>query len=252
MAHPSEVERFEARDAAQADARRAEAPDAREGATAPVILIPAVGWAIIGLAIFALFAALAIARVFVVPVIMAFLLSLVFSPVCRWSRRRGMPEPLSALVIVTSLLVGLGFITFWLALPVAGWLEDAPEIAREAEAKLRGLSGYAEAVTEASRQLEAAAGTAEAGEDAPIEVVVAEDGPLATVALGAPLIVAQTAFILILLFFILASGSLFYERLIQAMPTLAEKKRALQIAYDIEKDVSRYLFAITLINAGLG
>lgn len=54
------------------------------------------------------------------------------------------------------------------------------------------------------------------------------------------------------MFFILASGSLFYERLVRVMPTLKEKKKALKIAYDIERDVSRYLLAITAINAGLG
>ncbi|KIT17061.1 AI-2E family transporter [Jannaschia aquimarina] len=212
----------------------------------------AVGWAIIVLAILAVLAALAVARVFVVPVIMAFLLALVFSPLCRWFRRRGVPEPVAALAIVLGLLAGLAATSFSLALPVSGWLEDAPGIAREAERKLRVLAGYAEAVSEAGRQIEEAAASGEGTEAAPVEVVIAEQGPLTTVALGAPLIVAQTVFVLILTFFILASGSLFYERLVRVMPTLTEKKRALQIAYDIERDVSRYLLSITVINAGLG
>ncbi|MFQ6550275.1 AI-2E family transporter [Aestuariibius sp. 2305UL40-4] len=212
----------------------------------------AVGWAIIGLAVLALLTALAIAQVFIVPVIMAFLLALVFSPLCRWSQRRGVPEPLSALVIVVGLLTALAATTLSLALPVTGWLEDAPSIAREAERKLRGLMGVAETVTDAGRQIEEAATAGDGAEGAPIEVVVAEEGPLTTIALGAPLVVAQTIFIMILTFFILASGSLFYERLVHVMPTMTEKKRALQIAYDIERDVSRYLLSITAINAGLG
>ncbi|WP_299794403.1 AI-2E family transporter [uncultured Marivita sp.] len=212
----------------------------------------AVGWAIIGLALLALLAALAIARVFIVPVIMAFLLALVFSPLCRWFRRRGVPEPLSALLIVVSLLAALAVTSYTLALPATGWLEDAPSIAREAERKLRGFMGVAEAVTDAGREIEEAATGGDEAEDAPIEVVVAEEGPLTTIALDAPLIVAQTIFIMILMFFILASGSLFYERLVRVMPTMTEKKRALQIAYDIERDVSRYLLSITAINAGLG
>ena len=66
------------------------------------------------------------------------------------------------------------------------------------------------------------------------------------------MVAAQVVLVLILVYFVLASGSLFYERLVEVMPTFADKKRAISIAYDIEREVSRYLLSITLINAGLG
>ena len=43
-------------------------------------------WAVIILAVLAVFAALAMARSFLVPVILAFLLALVFRALCRWLR----------------------------------------------------------------------------------------------------------------------------------------------------------------------
>ncbi|MDU8942469.1 AI-2E family transporter [Ovoidimarina sediminis] len=216
-----------------------------------------VGWAVIGLGLLALVGALAIARVFLVPVILAFLLALVFSPVCRAARRRGIPEPVTALGIVLLLLLGIFATTVSIAVPASGWIDDAPAITREVERKLRVLAGYAEAFTEAGKQIENAAesatgGAAEAGADEPVKVEVAEQGPLTTIALSAPLIVAQTVFVLILMFFVLASGSLFYERLVGVMPTFADKKKAIQIAYEIEREVSRYLLSVTTINAGLG
>ena len=61
-------------------------------------------WAIVVLALLALITAFALAREFLVPVLMAFLLALVFSPMCRWLRRRGIPEPVSATVIVAALI----------------------------------------------------------------------------------------------------------------------------------------------------
>lgn len=225
-----------------------ETPDA-----APVRkLHDAAAFSLVGVGILALLAALAVARVFIVPILLAFLLALVFSPLCRWFRRRGVPEPISALVIVAGLAAGLIGLSLSLAQPVSGWVDDAPSIVREVELKLRTLAGYAEAMGEVSRQIDDAAATTTGGDDTAVEVVIAEQGPLTTVALGAPLIVAQTVFTMILMFFILASGSMFYERLVRVMPTLTEKKKALQIAYDIERDVSRYLLAITAINAGLG
>ena len=43
-----------------------------------------------------------------------------------------------------------------------------------------------------------------------------------------------------------------YEKIVHVMPTFRDKKRAIRIAHDIERRVSRYLFTITVINAGLG
>ena len=212
-----------------------------------------IAWSVGILAFIVVLAAISVARLFLMPVVLAFLLALVFSPLCRWWRRRGMPEWISALFIVCGLIVGILTITATLAYPVTQWMDDAPAIMREVERKLQGLTGMAQAVAEAGERVQDATSTATNGSgDEPVEVVVQESGPLTTVAFQAPLIVAQTVFVLILLYFILASGTHFYDRLVRVMPTFADKKRALAIAYDIEKEVSRYLFAITAINAGLG
>ncbi len=212
----------------------------------------AADWSIIILACLALLAALAIGRIFLVPVILAFLLALVFSPLCRWMWRRGIPQTVSAAAIVLSLLIGIVVASTSLAVPIANWIDDAPRITREVERKLKDITGIAEAVMKASKQVEEATQPKSNDADAPLEVVVQEQGALSVIAFGTPLIAAQTAFVLILLFFVLASGSLFHERLVRVMPTFADKKRAIAIAYDIEREVSRYLLSITAINAGLG
>lgn len=212
----------------------------------------AVDWAIIFLAGLAFLTALAVARVFLVPVILALLLALVFSPLCRWMWRRGIPEALSAAVIVLLLLVGILATTTTLAVPVSTWIQDAPQIAREVEWKLRSITGIAEAMMEASEKVEEATQPKNEDGSEPVEVVLQERGPLSVIAFNAPLIAGQTVFVLILLYFVLASGDLFYERLVRVMPTFADKRRAIAIARDIERDVSRYLLSITAINAGLG
>lgn len=223
-----------------------------ETAGASVERKSAVEWSIIILAALAVLTALAIARVFLVPVILALLLALVFSPLCRWLWRRGIPQALSAAAIVLSLLIGIVAASTTLAVPVSTWIEDAPRITREVERKLRSLTGLAEAVMKASEEVEKATQPTSDSGDGPVEVVVQQPGALSVIAFGTPLIAAQTAFVLILLFFVLASGSLFYERLVKVMPTFADKKRAIAIAYDIERELSRYLLSITAINAGLG
>jgi predicted PurR-regulated permease PerM len=207
-------------------------------------------WAVIGIFLLLLIAAIGYARVFLMPVLLAFLLALVFSPVRRFMSRRGLPAGLSALVIVGTLLAALTVGAVVLADPVRGWIDSAPDIGRTLETKVRSLLGSAQAVVEAGKQVNEIA-TGGQSEDVQ-EVVVREPGFLSTFAFQAPAMVAQIAFTLVLLLFLLSSGDMFYEKLVHVMPTFKDKRRAMRIAYDIERKLSRYLFTITLINAGLG
>ena len=45
---------------------------------------------------------------------------------------------------------------------------------------------------------------------------------------------------------------MFYEKIVQSFASLTEKKRALRIVYDVEREISRYLLTVALINGGLG
>jgi predicted PurR-regulated permease PerM len=217
-------------------------------AAPPVVWGPR--WAVIGIFLLLAVAGLAYARAFLMPTVLAFLLSLVFGPVRRFLQRRGVPSGVSALLITGSLLLVLVASVVTLAAPVSGWIDDAPLIRREIELKLRDLTGKAQEVREVAKQVEEIA----EGEKQPgvQEVVVQEQGLAASAALVAPAALAQVVFTLVLLFFLLASGDMFYEKIVEAMPTFADKRRAVRIAHDIERKLSRYLFTITVINAGLG
>jgi predicted PurR-regulated permease PerM len=57
---------------------------------------------------------------------------------------------------------------------------------------------------------------------------------------------------LILLYFLLASGDLFLLKLVKILPTMENKKVAVEIYRQIEKDVSTYLTVVTLIYIGFG
>jgi predicted PurR-regulated permease PerM len=52
--------------------------------------------------------------------------------------------------------------------------------------------------------------------------------------------------------FLLASGDFYHRRIVEAAPRLRDKKQALTIIRDVERQISRYLGAIFLINALLG
>jgi len=207
-------------------------------------------WAVVGIFLMLLVAALGYARVFLLPVVLSFLLALVFTPVRRFLGRRGVPPTAAAALIVGVLLMGLIAGAAALANPVRGWIADAPEIGRQLEQRLRGIIGSAREVMEATQQMERAAGP---GDDAEVqEVVVRQPGIIAGVAAMTPGVLAELGFTLVLLLLLLSSGDMFYEKIVHVMPTFGDKRLAVRIAREIESKLSSYLFAITLINAGLG
>ena len=209
-------------------------------------------WPLTILALLGVIAAIVVGRAFLMPVFLAFLLSLTFSPVRRVMQRRGVPPFATAFVVVTFLIVVVGGLVYGLSGPVQDYTQNGKTIVSDVERKLRGVSQAIEKVSEASDTVEKmAAGPAKPDEDVQRVVV---DGPslLSRFATTAPWIVAQTMFTLVLLFFLIASGDMFYEKLVAAAPTFRDKKRAISIAYDIERKLSRYFLTIAVINAGLG
>lgn len=218
-------------------------------AAAPPRGVP--GWAVIGIFILLLVFALAYARDFLMPVVLAVLLKMVFTPTQRWLDRLGLPSGLSAFVIVAALLTTLLAAILALAAPAADWINRAPIIGYQIEAKLGELAWATEGMREAAAQVEKIA-SGEADPD--VQRVVVEDGGggLFAMALTVPQVAAQIAFTLILLFFLLASGDMFIEKAVHVMPTFRDKLTAARIARDIERKLAHYLSTITLINAGLG
>jgi predicted PurR-regulated permease PerM len=216
-------------------------------------------WPQATLAILGLIAAVVLGRTFIMPVLMAFLLALTFSPIRRFLQRRRIPPPVSALVFVSTLVLGVGTLALVLSGPIQEYSADREAIAADVERKLRGVSEVIEKISEASDEVEgmAGGGQSDAGpdvsaEDAPQEVVVQGPSFLSRTLSTAPAVMGQIIFTLVLLFFLTASGDMFHEKLVQAAPTFKDKKRAIQIAYDIERELSRYFLTITVINAGLG
>jgi predicted PurR-regulated permease PerM len=84
------------------------------------------------------------------------------------------------------------------------------------------------------------------------KVVLAQPGVLSRAA-GNLLSVGTTlAVTFVLSLFLLASGTLFYQKIIQAFPNLSDKKKALKVIYNIQSEISRYLLTITIINMIVG
>ena len=201
-----------------------------------------------GLLLLALGLACFFARDVLLPVILGLMLALTLSPVIRWAERRGIPPPLMAIAMILTLAASLSAAGYAMSGPVSTWIETAPEMGAQFQEKLRGVFESVEKVKEASDQVEEIANQ----DEGTMQVELAQPGLLNSAASYAAAIGTTLSVALILALFVLASGELFYVKLVEAYPRLSEKKRALKIVYGVERAISRYLFTITLINAGLG
>ena len=205
---------------------------------------------LIGIFIFMAIYALYFAREFFMPIVLAFLLALTLTPIVRFLRKHGVPEALSATLLVVFSVLGLAAAGYFLSGPIAELIDDAPSIGRRVGDRLAELRRPIERMAEVSEQVEQVTETTQ--EPGVQKVVMAQPGILSQAA-GNLLSASTTAAItFVLSLFLLASGTMFYEKIIQSFPRLSEKKRALRVVYDVEREVSRYLLTVMLINAGLG
>jgi predicted PurR-regulated permease PerM len=205
--------------------------------------------AIIGIFLMALAAALYVAKSILLPILVAFLLALVLSPVVRTFSKRGVPEAVSALMLVCAALAVILSSVYFLSGPVTQWVNDAPQIRQQLELRVAELRGAVEAVQVLTREMDE---MAETEDPLTQRVELREPGLVSQAVSGIPVAAAQIMLMLFLLLFLLASGDLFLEKLVKTLPTLSDKKRGLRIAKDVERAVSRYLLTVTLINIGLG
>ena len=229
------------------DTRLEVSSTARETAF-PDIKYPTV--ALRGTFIILLFGALYFAREFLLPITLALLFSLTLSPIVRFLARRGVPPGFSSIIILLMTVSSLAIGGYMLSGPVSNLIEEAPEVGAQLKKKISEIRKPVDAVVKASEQVDKV--TTPESDPMVQQVVVKQPGLLTNAMSGAGTLLTTIAVTLVLMFFLLASGDLFYEKAIRAVPSLSDKKRILRIIYDIENEVSSYLFTVFLINAGLG
>lgn len=221
------------------------------GVASPVADLRLMRSLLIGMFILAMIYALYFARDFFMPVVLAFLLALTLTPIVRFLRKRGIPEAVSATALVLISLMGGTIAGYAVSGPVMELIETAPEIGTKLQDRLEQIRHPIDTVLQLSRQVEKVTDTA-AQEPGIQRVVVAQPGIISQAA--GNLISGGTtiAITVVLSLFLLASGTMFYEKIIQSFARLSEKKRALRVVYDVEREISRYLLTVALINGGLG
>jgi predicted PurR-regulated permease PerM len=215
---------------------------------------PARSTALTILAVLALLYTLYFARAFLLPIVFAVLLDFLLSPIVRTLARIRIPPPVSAGLIILAIVGVLASGTFGLAGAVRDWAAAAPQTLKKAEDRLSGLIRPIQSASKTAEQVaHAATDVASATDSAEPAAVVVQGPSFASRAFGTTQrSLAGMLEVLVLLYFLLAAGDLFLQKLIKVLPNLGEKRKAVEIARATEASISTYLLTATAVNVGEG
>lgn len=189
-------------------------------------------------------------RPVILPVVLAFILSMLLIPVVRFFRQAvHLPNPIGAGVVVLILIGGIPLAVTLVAEPAVAWMQTVPSKMPEIKYRLKSLTSPLEKVREATAQVEDL--TAVESEETEV-VQVRETSPMKFVMSQTPILAANLVVMVVLLYFMLASGDIFLRKLVRVIPTFEDKRRAVEMAREIELRISKYLRTVTIINICLG
>jgi predicted PurR-regulated permease PerM len=209
--------------------------------------------------VIAIVAALYLARTFFVPLLLGILASYALRPLVNWLKLCRVPRPAAAALVLTLLAGGFSWVVFSVSDDAAAMAEKLPEAARKlrqtlSDARESGPTAL-QNMQEAANELQGAATDAGAKQGA--RVAAAPDSePTAwlrdyALAQSALLfaVVGQAPIVLLITYFLLASGTHFRRKLLGLVgPSLARKKDAVEILEEIDVQIQRYMLATLVSN----
>lgn len=242
---------------AQAPAAAPGAPPPDLGRTAAALASPANrSAALTVLAVLAVLYTLYFAREFLRPVTVAVLLNFLLSPVVRALSRARIPTGVGAALVVLALAGAVGSAGYALADPVERWAGEAPAALSAAQRKVRGLVRPVQQVTRTAERVGdvgAVVGPPAGGAAArPTEVVVRGPSLLARAFGTTQRLLAALLEVTVLLYFLLAAGDLFVQKLVAVLPRPGAKTLVVDVARAVESAVSTYLLTTAALNVGEG
>lgn len=198
------------------------------------------------LIVFALYFAAAL----MIPIVLAFTLNFLLQPAMRILVRLHIPKIIAAFFTLLVFFGAVIVLSSSLGAPAAGWIAKAPEGLSRLEKKLQSLKKPFEQMQRASTEVEKITESSAPG--GTTAVTLRGPGLTGIVFSGTRSTITGFFSMFILLFFLLISGDLFLRRLIEILPTLSDKKQAVELSREIEQNISSYLVTITIMNIGVG
>jgi predicted PurR-regulated permease PerM len=195
------------------------------------------------------------ARSVVLPVVLACVAGMALKPLIRWLSDWHIAPGFSAAIVLSILAAAVGIGFFQLGRPALTWMNDAPEhmttLRQRAQKLFPRFARFSQAAAAVNDLGASDEEKKKEQKTAPTVQLKDSHGTSAFINWTGSLL-AGTGETLVVLYLLLASGDLFLQKLVRVMPTLQDKKSAIEISHEIQQNISKYLFTVSLINIGLG
>ncbi|HXG98677.1 MAG TPA: AI-2E family transporter [Gemmatimonadales bacterium] len=197
-------------------------------------------------------AALALGRAFFIPIALALCFQALLTPAVRGLGRLRIPAPAGAAIVVLGALAVLVVGGWALSGPASEWVDQAPANIATARRKLRELGRPLDWLTAAAEGTPAVNPPA-AAPNAPAPPTPPPAQSLFAQLLGrATTVVAGLLEVIVLVYLMLAAGSMLFRKLVKLLPAPDDLRTATDILNRTELIVANYLTVTALINVGQG
>jgi predicted PurR-regulated permease PerM len=221
---------------AHPDAHPAPPPRPRSSTAAVVLATLAVGYTLWAM------------QTLLLPILLAMFFALIGNPILRVLQKLHVPRFLGALAVLSAGIAAAVLMGSLLAAPAGDLMRQLPREMRQVAPKLRDVI---KPVQDARKGAESIARAAGGGDAAPVRVVRAEEDPYRAL-VATPRMAASVLAVVLLTLFFMVYGDDLQRKALALLPGRQQKRFTRDLLQSIEREVSRYVLTITLINFGLG
>lgn len=234
-------------------------------------LISPIKWLLVLAIIYTLYFAQSLILLFLLTALVALLLN----PLVLFLKRLFIPRAVSAVVLLTLLVMPFSFLSVELAEPAQKWAKLVPKLSVHLNDQIDVFSKkfklHEETEREQLKQNDTlmdegfdwfgwfSKDTAEQVAPSVADSNIVADrlkersmGVAINLLSATPMIIAQVLSCFILILFLLIFSPALFDAFIQSLPSAEKKQRAVRLVGAIQKELSRYIMTVSAINVGLG
>lgn len=183
------------------------------------------------------------------PILLAMFLALIGNPILRFLQKLYLPRFLGAIALLSGGLAATILLGSLLAEPAADMVHQMPRELRELAPKLRQLIKPMQEAKMGAENIARAAG----GEDlANVKVIRTEVNDPYRALVATPRLIASVLAVVLLTLFFMVYGENLQRKALALLPGRQQQKITVGILQSIEREMSRYVLTITIINGVLG
>lgn len=186
----------------------------------------------------------------ILPVLLSMFFALLGNPIIRLFQRMHVPRFIGSLVVLLAGITLAVLLGRELVKPASEWLSEAPRQLRSLSPKLQKLAKPMKDANKAAEDIARAAG----GESnaKPVQVVKTEVNDPYKSLTATPMAIASVLAVVLLTYFFMVYGQDLQRHAIALLPDRQKKRVTVDILQAIERELSRYVLTISMINAVVG